>query len=330
MMANIAIDVMGGDHAPTEIIKGCVEASQETQSKLMLIGKEDIIAEELKKYTYPLDRITIINAQEVITMEDSPVQAIRGKKDSSMVVGLNLVKKKEADAFVSAGNTGALLTGATLIVGRVKGVQRPGLASLIPTDRGFSLLIDCGANADAKASYLMQFSHMGSIYMKRLMGVDQPAIGLINIGVEEEKGNTMVKEAYGLLSESNLNFIGNIEARDIPLGEADVLVCDGFVGNIVLKHMEGFGMWVFKLLKEELTKTWIRKIGALILSPALRNLKNKFDYSEHGGAPLLGLNGLVIKTHGSAKAKQVKHTILQADKLIKQNVVAEIANNINM
>ena len=330
MMANIAIDVMGGDHAPGEIIQGCVMASQEIKSKLILVGKEDMIKKELKKYTYPLDRITIVNTQQVITMEDSPVQAIRRKKDSSMVVGLNLVKKKEADAFVSAGNTGALLTGATLIVGRIKGVQRPGLASLIPTDQGFSLLIDCGANADAKANYLLQFAHMGAIYMKRLMGVNNPSIGLINIGVEEEKGNTLVKEAHALLSESNINFIGNIEARDIPLGEADVLVCDGFVGNIVLKHMEGFGMWVFKLLKDELTKTWIRKIGAFILTPALRSLKNRFDYSEHGGAPLLGLNGLVIKTHGSAKAKQVKHTILQADELAKQNVVAEIENNINI
>ena len=329
-MSKIAIDVMGGDHAPYETIKACVEASKQTESELILVGNQNIITEELKKYTYPSEKITIVHAQEVITMEDAPVQAIRGKKDSSMVIGLGLVKNKQADAFVSAGNTGALLAGATLIVGRIKGVERPGLASLIPTDRGHSLLIDCGANTDAKASYLIQFSHMGSVYMKELMGVDNPAIGLINIGVEEEKGNIMTKEAFGLLSKSNLNFIGNIEARDIPLGEADVLVCDGFVGNIVLKQMEGFGLWVFKLLKEEFTQTWTRKIGALILTPALKSLKNRFDYSEHGGAPLLGLNGLVIKTHGSAKAKQIKHTILQADKLIKQDVVQKIANNINM
>lgn len=330
MMSKIAIDVMGGDHAPYETIKGCIEASKQTKSKLILVGNEAVITEELKKYTYSSAQITIVNAQEVITMEDAPVQAIRRKKDSSMVVGLNLVKEKKADAFVSAGNTGALLAGATLIVGRLKGVERPGLASLIPTDRGFSLLIDCGANADAKASYLVQFGHMGNIYMKELMGITSPTIGLVNIGVEEEKGNTMTKEAYGLLTQADLNFIGNIEARDIPMGQSDVLVCDGFVGNIVLKHMEGFGLWVFKLLKEELTKNWIRKIGAFILTPALRNLKNRFDYSEHGGAPLLGLKGLVIKTHGSANAKQIQHTILQADKLAKQDVVEKIANNINM
>lgn len=329
-MSKIAIDVMGGDYAPGEVIKGCIEAAKETQSKLILVGNEIIIKEELSQYTYPSEQITIVNAKEIITMEDSPVQAIRNKKDSSMVIGLGLVKNKEADAFVSAGNTGALLAGATLIVGRIKGVERPALASLIPTDKGFSLLIDCGANADAKASYLMQFSHMGSVYMKELMRIQNPAIGLINIGAEVEKGNSLTKEAYGLLNESNLNFIGNIEARDIPQGKADVLVCDGFTGNIVLKHMEGFGIWVFKLLKEEFTKTWIRKIGALILKPALKGLKNHFDYSEHGGAPLLGLNGLVIKTHGSAKAKQIKHTILQADKLAKQELVQKISKNINM
>ena len=330
MMSKIAIDVMGGDYAPYETIKGCIEASKQIKSKLILVGNEAVITEELKKYTYSSVQITIVNAQEVITMEDAPVQAIRRKKDSSMVVGLNLVKEKKADAFVSAGNTGALLAGATLIVGRLKGVERPGLASLIPTDRGFSLLIDCGANADAKASYLVQFAHMGTIYMKELMGITSPTIGLVNIGVEEEKGNTMTKEAYGLLNQADLNFIGNIEARDIPMGQSDVLVCDGFVGNIVLKHMEGFGLWVFKLLKEELTKNWIRKIGAFILTPALRNLKSRFDYSEHGGAPLLGLKGLVIKTHGSANAKQIQHTILQADKLARQDVVEKIANNINM
>ncbi len=238
--------------------------------------------------------------------------------------------KKKADAFVSAGNTGALLTGATLIVGRIKGVARPGLGSLIPTDRGFKLLIDCGANADAKASYLMQFAHMGNIYIQELMNIEKPTIGLINIGVEKGKGNTMVKEAYDLLEESDLNFIGNIEARDIPQGKADILVCDGFVGNIVLKYMEGFGSWMFQLLQEELTKTWFRKLGASMLIPALKTLKGRFDYSEHGGAPLLGLNGLVIKTHGSAKAKQIKYTIIQADQLASQNIAEKIAKQLSI
>ena len=328
-MSRIAIDVMSGDNAPIETIKGCVEASQETSSTLILVGNKDIIKEELKKYTYPLERIEIAHAQEVITMEDSPVMAIRRKKDSSMVVGLNLVKNKEAQAFVSAGNTGAILAGGTFIVGRIKGVQRPALGSLIPTDKGFSMLIDCGANVDSSASYLMQFSQMGDIYMRELMGIESPTIGLINIGVEEEKGNELTKETYGLLKESDLNFIGNVEARDISLGQADVLVCDGFVGNVVLKQMEGLGMWMFKLLKEELTKNWFRKLGAMIIMPALKGLKSRFDYAEQGGAPLLGLNGLVIKTHGSAKAKQFKYTILQGVKLAEQDVVAKIAENIN-
>lgn len=328
-MSKIVIDVMSGDHAPLEIIKGCVEASHETNATLILVGNKEVITKELKNYTYPAERIEIVHAEEVITMEDSPVMAIRRKKDSSMVVGLKLVKDKKADGFVSAGNTGALLAGGTFIVGRLKGVERPALASLIPVDNGFSLLMDCGANVDAKASYLMQFAQMGHIYMKELMNIDNPAIGLINIGVEEEKGNALVKETYGLLQGSNLNFIGNIEARDIPEGKADVLICDGFVGNVVLKQMEGFGMWVFNLLKDELMKNWVRKLGAMIIMPALKSLKKKFDYAEQGGAPLLGLNGLVLKTHGSAKAKQVKHTILQGVRLAEQDVVAKIEQNIN-
>ncbi len=329
-MSKIAIDVMSGDHAPIEIIKGCVEASKETNASLILVGNKEIISKELKNHTYPIDRIEIVDAKEVITMEDSPVMAIRRKKDSSMVVGLKLVKDKKADGLVSAGNTGALLAGGTLIVGRLKGVERPALASLIPVDKGFSLLMDCGANVDAKASYLMQFSHMGHIYMKELMNIANPSIGLINIGVEEEKGSSLVKETYGLLKESDLNFVGNIEARDISLGQADVLICDGFVGNVVLKQMEGFGMWIFSLLKQELTKSWRSKLGAMIIMPALKSLKNRFDYAEQGGAPLLGLNGLVLKTHGSAKAKQVKHTILQGVRLAQQDVVAKIEQNINM
>lgn len=327
-MPKIAIDVMSGDNAPAEIIKGCIEASKQTKHHLVLVGDETIVRQELNKYTYPSEQITIVDAKEIITMEDVPVQAIRQKKNSSMVVGLNLVKSKQADALVSAGNTGALLAGGTLIVGRIKGIERPALATPIPTDKGYSLLVDCGANADAKPSYLMQFAHMGTIYMKYVMGIESPSVGLINIGTEEEKGNTIAKETHALLKQSNLNFIGNIEAREIPAGKSDILVCDGFVGNIVLKHMEGFGMWIFKLLKDEFTKTWIRKIGAMLLKPALKSLKNRFDYSEQGGAPLLGLNRLVVKTHGNAKAKEIQYTILQAIKFVEQEVVEKISENI--
>lgn len=242
-MPKIAIDVMGGDYAPDEIIKGCIRASKETKCVLVLVGKESVIKEKLKDYTYYPDKIEIVNAEDVITMEDSPVTAIRTKKDSSMVVGLKLVKDKAVEGFVSAGNSGALLAGGTLVVGRIKGVERPALAPLIPTKKGNTLLIDCGANMDAKPAYLDQFARMGTVYMEECMGVKAPKVGLINIGAEEEKGNALTKEAFKLLKEDEkINFIGNIEAREIPSGEADILVCDAFVGNVILKFMEGFGM----------------------------------------------------------------------------------------
>ncbi|MEG1827945.1 MAG: phosphate acyltransferase PlsX, partial [Cellulosilyticaceae bacterium] len=238
----IAVDVMSGDYAPDELIKGCAKASKDTSCVIVLVGKEQAINEALKSCTYNESKIEIVNADDIITMEDSPVTAIRTKKDSSMVIGLKLLKEKKVDGFVCAGNTGALLAGATLIVGRIKGVERPALAPLIPTKRGNTLLIDCGANMDAKPSYLTQFARMGTVYMEECLGVKNPKVGLINVGTEEEKGNTLTKEAFGLLKvDEKVNFIGNIEAREIPSGEADILVCDAFVGNVILKFMEGFG-----------------------------------------------------------------------------------------
>ncbi len=329
-MPKIAIDVMGGDHAPDQIIEGCINAAAKTTSKLVLVGNEAIISDKLKSYSYDLNKIDIIDAQEIIDMHDAPVQAIRAKKNSSMVVGLNLLKNKEVDAFVSAGNTGALLAGATLIVGRIKGVERPALAPLLPNKKGYSLLIDCGANMDCKPSYLVQFARMGTIYMQQCLGVSKPKVGLINIGVEPEKGNQLVKDAHTLLSEDQvINFIGNIEARDIPNGEADILVCDAFVGNVVLKFMEGFGLWLFSSLKKEFTSNIRSKLGALLLKKGVYNIKNKFDYSEQGGAPLLGVNGLVVKTHGSSKEKEIYYTLLQTDKFIENCLIDKIANNLN-
>jgi glycerol-3-phosphate acyltransferase PlsX len=328
-MPKIAIDVMGGDHAPDQIIEGCIKASSKTTSKLVLVGNEAIINEKLKNYSYDTNKIEIVDAQEIIDMHDAPVQAIREKKNSSMVVGLSLLKNKEVDAFVSAGNTGALLAGATLIVGRIKGVERPALAPLLPNKKGYSLLIDCGANMDCKPSYLLQFARMGTIYMQQCLNVSEPKVGLINIGVEAEKGNQLVKDAYKLLSEDDLiNFAGNVEARDIPNGEADILVCDAFVGNVVLKFMEGFGLWMFSALKNEFTSSLKSKLGALLLKKGIYNIKNKFDYSEQGGAPLLGVNGLVVKTHGSSKEKEIYHTLLQTDKFIDNRLVEKIANNL--
>jgi glycerol-3-phosphate acyltransferase PlsX len=260
-------------------------------------------------------------------MEDSPVTAIRTKKDSSMVVGLTLLKDKKVDGFISAGNTGALLAGATLLVGRIKGVERPALAPLIPTKNGHSLLIDCGANMDAKPSYLQQFGRMGSVYMQECLGVSNPKVGLINVGTEEEKGNTLTKETFALLKEDQqVNFIGNIEAREVPSGKADVLVCDAFVGNVVLKFMEGFGLYIFSLLKTEFKRSLKTKCAALLMKKGIGNIKNKFDYSDKGGAPLLGIKGLVVKTHGNSKEKEIYSTIIQTDAFIKNDLVGKIAS----
>lgn len=242
-MSKIAIDIMGGDHAPDEIIKGCVLATKDIDSTLVLVGKEDIIKEKLSAYTYDESKIEIMHADEVIEMGEAPVIAIRKKKNSSMVAGLRLVKENQVDGMISAGSTGALLTGATLIVGRIKGVERPAMAPFIPTQTGCSLLIDCGANVDAKPQYLEQFARMGTVYVEECLQIKNPKVGLVNIGAEEEKGNQLTKEAFKLLSESkSIHFYGNVEARDIPQGLVDILVCDGFTGNIILKFMEGFGL----------------------------------------------------------------------------------------
>lgn len=326
-MPKIAVDVMSGDYAPDELIKGCAKASKDSSCVLVLVGKEQVIKETLERYDHDKSKIEIVNADDIITMEDSPVTAIRTKKDSSMVVGLKLVKDKQVDGFVCAGNSGALLAGATLIVGRIKGVERPALAPLIPTKKGHTLLIDCGANVDAKPSYLAQFARMGTVYMQECMGMKNPSVGLINIGAEEEKGNSLTKEAFGLLKEDDkINFIGNIEAREIPSGKADVLVCDAFVGNVILKFMEGFGLWVFSMLKAEFTRDLKSKIGALLMKKGIYNIKRKFDYADKGGAPLLGVNGLVLKTHGNSKEQQIYSTIMQAEEFIKNGLVEKIAS----
>lgn len=329
-MSRIAIDVMGGDHAPSEIIKGCIKATQQIESQLVLIGQETLIRQNLSAYTYDESKIDIIHAEEVITMEEGPVNAIRQKKQSSMVIGLNLLKQKQVDAFISAGNTGALLTGATLIVGRIKGVERPALAPVIPTKKGCSLLIDAGANIDSKPQYLKQFAHMGSIYMEYCLGVHAPKVGLLNVGIEAEKGNQLTKETFKLLSEDPMiNFYGNIEARDIVEGKVDVLVCDGFVGNIVLKFMEGFGKWILSMLKIEFMRNLKNKLAALLLKKGLNNLKDKFNYSTKGGAPFLGINGLVVKTHGSSKAEEIYATILQTQGFIRSQLMEKLTDHLN-
>lgn len=326
----IAVDAMGGDNAPAEIVKGAVEASKTVKYKLALVGKEDIINTELKKYQYDRDKIQVVNATEVIENCDTPTDAIKHKKDSSMVVGMNMVKKGEAKAFVSAGNTGALLTGATVIVGRIKGVQRPALGTMLPTEKGFTLMLDAGANVDAKPEYLVQYAKMGSVYYENVMGKSNPSVGLVNIGAEREKGNAMVKEAYGLLEQAEgINFTGNTEARDITLGDVDVIVCDAFVGNVILKFMEGFGKSILRIIKKELMSGTMSKIGALMASGAFKRLKkNYFEYDDIGGAPFLGLKGLVVKAHGSSNAGAIAGAIKQCEKFIDTDMVEKIAEKL--
>lgn len=324
----IVVDVMGGDNAPEELIKGCISALDIIESEMVLVGKSKIIEEYLNKFGCKNPRITIHDAQEVVENEDVPTKAIKAKKDSSMVVGLNLLKEGNGDAFLSAGNTGALMTGALLIVGRMKGVDRPALAPIIPTYAGKVLVVDGGSNSNCKPENLLQFAIMGDIYMKTTFGVENPRIGLVNIGTEEIKGNDLAKSTYGLLKNSGLNFIGNIEGRDIPMGMVDIAVCDGFVGNVILKVVEGMGKVFGTMIKEEVGHSLISKIGGLFLLSSFKNLKKRMDYTEYGGALYLGLEKPVIKCHGTSKAAAIKYSILQAENFIKNNTVEKIRQNL--
>ena len=326
----VVLDAMGGDHAPEEMIKGAVEAVNEKNNiHVLLVGQEDVISEELEKYTYPKERMEIVHASEVIETAEPPVMAIRKKKDSSIVVGMNMVKNKEADAFVSAGSSGAILVGGQVIVGRIRGIERPPLAPIIPTESGVSLLIDCGANVDARPSHLVQFAKMGSIYMEHVVGIKNPRVAIVNIGAEEDKGNALVKETFPLLKAcTDINFVGSIEAREIPHGGADVIVCEAFVGNVILKLYEGLSSTLISLVKQGMMSSVTSKIGAAMALPALKKTLKEFDASKYGGAPLLGLNGLVVKTHGSAKAMEVTNSIIQCVTFKNEDINGKIKKNI--
>ena len=323
----IIVDADGGDNAPLAPVKGAVKAKKESPDlDITLLGDEEKIKEIIVSCGGSPDDFTVIGCTEHIEMAETPTAAIQKKKDSSIVKGMMMLRHGEGDAFVSAGSTGAVLVGGQVLVGRQKGLERPPLAAVIPTGRGFSLLLDCGANVDAKATWLVQFARLGTIYMKFFMGVEDPTCGIVNIGAEEEKGNALVKETFPLLKEcKDIRFVGSVEARDIPKGEVDVIVTDAFSGNLILKMYEGTGSLLLGTVKKGLMSTLPGKIGGLLAKNTLKKTLKAFDAKAYGGAPLLGLKGLVVKAHGSSTDVEMTHAILQCGTFCRNNVTDRIA-----
>lgn len=324
----IILDGMGGDNAPLEIVKGAVEASSKIDHQIVIVGREDEINAELAKYNYDESKIQVVHASEVIENEDSPVKAIRRKTDSSMVKGLTMLKEGEGDLFISAGNTGAYMAGSLFILGRIPGIDRPAIASIYPIAGGAlpSIIVDAGANSECRPSNLLEFAIMGSLYMEKVMDRKNASVGLVNLGIEENKGTTVTKAAHKLLKEADINFIGNVEARDVPKGACDVIVCDGFTGNIILKLTEGFAWNLLKTMKKKFTAGISAKMGAVLLAGKVKEIKDEFDYSEYGGAPILGVNGHVLKIHGSSGATAVKNAIIKGIPYAQENVVGRITS----
>lgn len=326
----IIIDGMGGDYAPDAIVKGAVMASAETNETIVILGPEELIRNCLKENNYSGNNIQVVNATEVISNEEAPAMAIRKKKDSTIVKGMNMVKNGEGDVFISGGSTGALLSGGLTTIGRIKGIRRPAIAAWFPKldGKGTTLLLDCGASVEPKPEYLLQNGIMGSIFVNAVKGVDQPDVRLLNIGAEAGKGDTLHKEAYNLLSACDINFKGNIEARDVPETECDVVVTDGFSGNVFLKSSEGVVLALMAQLKNKLTDGILAKAGAMLAYGKIKELKALFDYSDVGGAPILGLKGPVVKIHGNSKEKEVYYAILKAVPFVKNDVTGMIAKAI--
>ena len=326
----VAVDAMGGDLAPVETVKGAVKALESDQNLIVkLVGIEDRVNEELSKYTYDKERLEVVAASEVIETDEPPVQAIKTKKDSSLVKSFYLLRNGEADACLSCGNTGAILVGGQIIVGRIKGIERPALAFAMPTVNGPALLIDAGANVDAKPSNLVQFGQMGYIYMRDVLGVENPKVGLLNIGEEEEKGNALVKETFPLMKElKGINFIGSVESRGVPFGEADVIVCDAFAGNLILKMYEGVSSALFSEIKKAIYGSFKSKIGGALIKDSLKGMMTKFSQEAYGGAPLLGVKHFVIKSHGNSEAVEIKNTILQSAQCVREQVIEKISASI--
>ncbi|NEW05507.1 phosphate acyltransferase PlsX [Paenibacillus sp. SYP-B3998] len=324
----IAIDAMGGDHAPKVVVEGALAAAKEwSDVEIILVGNSAAIEACL---TERPSNLTIRHTEEVIEADDEPVKAVRRKKDASMVVAGRLVREKEAEAMISAGNTGALMTTGLLIVGRIPGIERPALAPMLPTTNGNGVLaLDLGANMDATAEHLTQYAIMGSIYRNKVHGIAEPRVGLLNVGTEAMKGNELTKAAYPLLEQAPVRFIGNVESRDVLRAECDVIVCDGFAGNIMLKSLEGAASVFFSVLKAEFTKTWYSKLAAAILKPGIMKFRKQFDYKEHGAGPLLGIQGLVLKCHGSSDANAIKNAVRQARIALQNDLVGAISAEIN-
>ena len=331
----ILLDVMGGDHCPDEAIKGAVKALETIESEIILIGNEELIKQKIKEIYNKNDiseisnRLSIVNATELIEISDKPLEALKRKKDSSMVKGFAMMKNGEADAFVSSGSTGAFMAGGTLLVGRIKGIDRPALAAIMPAYDGSFMVLDAGANTNIRVVNFEQFAHMGSIYMEKVLNREKPKVALLNIGAEEEKGTDLIKETYqSLKNDEKINFVGNIEGRYIFNGDVDIVVADGFSGNICIKTTEGVGLMVNKILKEELLANLYTKVVAMLLKPALKKFKKRMDYTEYGGGILLGINKPLVKCHGSAKEKLFAITIKQAEDYAKSNAINEIKNEL--
>lgn len=327
---NIMIDGMGGDHAPEEIVKGAVQAAKEISGTVSIIGQEDRINECLQALNWNGDNIEVVNATEVISNNESPAMAVRKKKDSSISKGMRMLKEGEVDAFISGGSTGALLSAGLLILGRIRGIKRPAIAAFFPKIgmNDTSLILDCGANAESRPEYLLQYGIMGSIFVEKVKGIENPEVMLLNVGAEEEKGDPLHKESFELLRNADINFKGNCEGRDVPFGCCDVVVTDGFSGNVFLKSSEGVALAVMKRIKQKMTEGLVAKAGALLSYNKLKEIKKEFDYSEEGGAPILGLKDPVLKIHGSSKANAVYNAILKAVPYVEQDVTALIENAI--
>jgi glycerol-3-phosphate acyltransferase PlsX len=324
----VVLDAMGGDKGISVVVEGALLAARNFKSKIILVGQKEVVEPELAKYDLRGLNIKFRHASEVVEMKEPPSQAVRKKKDSSIRVGLNLIKEGEAQAFVSAGNTGAVMGTALLVLGTMKELERPAIAARMPTLTGSSILLDVGANLDCKPRHLAHFALMGNVYAKDIMRLSTPRVGLLSVGEEEGKGNELTKEAFKELEELPIKFIGNVEGRDVYNGNADVIVCDGFIGNVSLKISEGIAETMIALIKQALTSSLLGKIGFLILKPAFKTFKKRVDYAEYGGAPLLGVNGVCIICHGGSNTKAIKNAVRLAGELVQNKVLDHIREEI--